>query len=334
MMTLPIIASSFVLVIVRFAGATTRFSQNYTDTRQLSSSRPLPVPCPSALEKERVCYTNLNVPGRHLHRSDGCISSVLCCGKAGQKTLEGFGDTSRRILKTGNPYKLQTGNYMEAFARHLKQWFAETGVSRNVTGIHESRRSRYKDHLLRRKNKQNNRIRGRFLDVGGTGDTRAGMTQSQGKFAQFTGEGLLEYWITDIDPAAGALPRAVVCDLSEDCPQLPTESFDVVFSHVVLEHVRKPWHAVNTIHRVTKPRGLSMHVVPFLHRFETLLPHYFHFTHQGIASLFQDRGFTVLEVGYDFCEHKVPERRSQQGESEMPNTQIKDNWLVYIIAQK
>jgi ubiquinone/menaquinone biosynthesis C-methylase UbiE len=73
----------------------------------------------------------------------------------------------------------------------------------------------------------------------------------------------------DIDPAAASLDRAVVCDLSHECPDLPTSSFDVVFSHVVLEHVRRPWVAVDTIARVTKKGGLSLHVVPFLHRFET-----------------------------------------------------------------
>ena len=71
-----------------------------------------------------------------------------------------------------------------------------------------------------------------------------------------------------------------------------------------------------------------------------VLPHYFHYTHQGIASLFQDRGFQVLEVGYDLCFHKMKNSNHEQRNSTgafagpMPNEQVEENWLVYIVAQK
>ena len=88
------------------------------------------------------------------------------------------------------------------------------------------------------------------------------------------------------------LNRSFTCNIA-DCPSLPGCAFDVVISHVVLEHVdvRRPWEAVRTIARATRPGGLSLHVVPFSHGFERILPH-----------LFQDSGFEVLETGYDLCE--------------------------------
>ena len=66
-----------------------------------------------------------------------------------------------------------------------------------------------------------------------------------------------------------------------------------MLSHAVLEHVKRPWDAVRTIARATRPGGLSLHVVPFSHPYERILPHYFHFTHEGLSSLFQEHGFEV-----------------------------------------
>ena len=126
---------------------------------------------------------------------------------------------------------------------------------------------------------------GALLDVGGTGDTRAGMSQVVGKFHQYTRDGTLAYYVQDVDPAVSMLNRSFTCNIA-DCPSLPSCAFDVVISHVVLEHVdvRRPWEAVRTIARATRPGGLSLHVVPFSHGFERILPH-----------LFQDSGFEVLE---------------------------------------
>ena len=121
-----------------------------------------------------------------------------------------------------NPFELKTGSYMEAFARHMRKWFATTGVATTDGGISSSSSSssssRYHHHHPHHSHQKRSggfrRQRrgllsapvagagvgvagmGKFLDMGGTGDTRAGMQQSAGKFAQFTGGGILEYWIT------------------------------------------------------------------------------------------------------------------------------------------
>ena len=151
----------------------------------------------------------------------------------------------------------------------------------------------------------------------------------------------------DVDDKALDLENSFVCDIAH-CPEIPDCSFDVVFSHVVLEHVKEPWTAIDTLSRITKPGGLSLHVVPFVHRYESVLPHYFHFTHEGLASLFEDRGFDVLEIGYDFCVYDknkpAPAKKSAPGhtkkplppirQSPLPSMQMEDNWLVYIVAQK
>lgn len=149
-----------------------------------------------------------------------------------------------------------------------------------------------------------------------------------------------------MDEKARDLERSFVCDIAH-CPEIPDCSFDVVFSHVVLEHVKEPWMAVDTLRRITKPGGLSLHVVPFVHRYESVLPHYFHFTHEGLTSLFKDRGFDVLEVGYDRCvfdKYKSSARKKSQRnvqdheqaleDRHLPSLQMEENWLVYIVARR
>ena len=66
----------------------------------------------------------------------------------------------------------------------------------------------------------------------------------------------------DVDLAARSVRNSIVCDI-EDCRAASDASFDVTFSHTVLEHVRHPWKAFDTIARVTKPGGLTLHLVPW-----------------------------------------------------------------------
>ena len=90
------------------------------------------------------------------------------------------------------------------------------------------------------------------------------MTQVTSKFQHFAGP--LEYWKLDSDPAAQGLERTLFCDI-EDCPSAETCSFDITFSHTVLEHATRPWLAFDTVARITKKGGLTMHLVPFSYQY-------------------------------------------------------------------
>ena len=109
----------------------------------------------------RKPVTNLSaIPGRHLHRADGCISSVLCCGQAPPSVNQGRGDSgSATTVPAGpdaNEWKFNTGDYMKVFGEQMTSWFLNSGPAGAGT----------------------------FLDVGGTGNTKAGMKQTAFKFAQ------------------------------------------------------------------------------------------------------------------------------------------------------
>jgi SAM-dependent methyltransferase len=72
--------------------------------------------------------------------------------------------------------------------------------------------------------------------------------------------------------------------------QLPFQdnTFDLVISCAVLEHVRYPFEAAREITRVTKPGGLIYADVPFLQPYHGYPSHYYNMTHQGLANLFSE----------------------------------------------
>lgn len=95
----------------------------------------------------------------------------------------------------------------------------------------------------------------------------------------------------DIDPAAPGL------DVVGDAQRLPfrDESFDIVYSLAVLEHVRRPWVAAAEIRRVLRRGGHVVLCVPFLYVIHDEHD-YFRFTDRGIRALFDEAEFEpVLE---------------------------------------
>jgi len=114
----------------------------------------------------------------------------------------------------------------------------------------------------------------------------------------------------------------------ENCPEAPSCEYDVTFSHTVLKHVSRPWDAFDDIGRVTKKEGLTAHVVPISYQYHATTDDNFRFSHKGLESLLEDRGFTVLDVGYDIC--TKPENVLKKNIDEHFDT----IWLVYVIAQK
>lgn len=93
----------------------------------------------------------------------------------------------------------------------------------------------------------------------------------------------------DIDPS---VPRL---DVVADAHWLPfkIESFDIVYSIAVLEHVKKPWVVADEIYRVLRPGGYIVVELPFLN----VIHHehdYFRFTDKGIRSLFDENRFNVI----------------------------------------
>eukprot|EP00536_Pseudo-nitzschia_multiseries_P017977 jgi/Psemu1/293284/fgenesh1_pg.2000_\ len=158
-----------------------------------------------------------------------------------------------------------------------------------------------------------------------TGSTASGMARVTSKFQHFAGP--LQYWKLDSDPAAQHLERTLSCDI-DDCPSAETCAFDVTFSHTVLEHAKRPWKSFQTIARITKRGGLTMHLVPWSYQYHATPDDHYRFSHKALTLLLEDNGFDVLEVGYDIC--SKPEAVMKERVDEHYDVV----WLTYVVGRK
>lgn len=88
-------------------------------------------------------------------------------------------------------------------------------------------------------------------------------------------------------------------DIVGDVMAMPMQdgTYDSVFCLAVLEHVPKPWKAVDELFRVLKPGGGALIYVPFLSPYHAMPGYYgdyFHFTDDGLRVLFE--GWTDIRI--------------------------------------
>jgi len=101
-----------------------------------------------------------------------------------------------------------------------------------------------------------------------------------------------DYKTFDYDATTGA-------DIVGDIHQipLPDGSFNAVICSSVLEHVKDPRQAVKEIHRILKPGGVVLVMVPSIYPYHSRpghYPDYWRFFEDTIKDLFAD--FTQLEI--------------------------------------
>ncbi len=206
-----------------------------------------------------------------------CISGWYCCNKGFEwwDRLDAHRTDNTAFLKLDRNL---FGHYVDIFTKRLNEYYANYPASFGG---------------------------GRFLDIGGTGSTASGMQKVTSKFQHFAGP--LDYWKLDSDPAAKEMERTLFCDI-DDCPEADNCGFDVTFSHTVLEHAKRPWKSFDTIARITKKGGLTLHLVPWSYQYHATPDDNYRFSHKALITLLEDRGFDVLDVGYDICtkqDHKM-----------------------------
>ena len=79
----------------------------------------------------------------------------------------------------------------------------------------------------------------------------------------------------------------IVCD--GDSLPFKDNSFDVVLSLAVLEHVKNPWVHADEMLRVLKPGGIVYADVPFLQPYHGYPHHYYNMTSSGLKNLFEKK---------------------------------------------
>lgn len=140
--------------------------------------------------------------------------------------------------------------------------------------------------------------RGRVLDAGcGYGGWRAAISQTAG-----------EYKSLDVEPRGAAAPTYIGDIMA--MPQVPSDHFDTVVCHQVLEHVPRPWDAMAEFHRLLLPGGRLLLSVPHLSRRHELPHDYFRFTQDGVRALCEGAGLEIVELQaygglFSFLHHQV-----------------------------
>lgn len=130
---------------------------------------------------------------------------------------------------------------------------------------------------------------GTMLEIGGRLNPR------KMDFPQF------HYHALDLKDTPGADVEVAVGDIT-DCPHIPDESYDFIFSLDVFEHIDKPWLAAKEIERLLKPGGVTLHSTLFSWRYHPCPVDYWRFSAEGLESLFQ--GLETVHANFDFAERR------------------------------
>ena len=163
----------------------------------------------------------------------------------------------------------------------------------------------------------------RFLDIGARNGVKADIAHAQG----------FDYHAIDINPQNSEVITGDICN----CPDIADNSFDIVFSLDVLEHVANPWEASKECIRITKPDGLIIHRTLFSYRYHPCPNDYWRFSSQGLEHLFIGTGKakTILK-GYDLRGRRR-DRRGNNLNSSPPVDYLggfRENWQVLWIGRK
>jgi len=299
---------SYRLIVLQKKGAAAKKEDEaMASIAQSQSCASVPILPPGTNEKSPSLSITIDprlMSGKGAKGGDqmACISGWYCCDQ-GTKIWDDL--EKSRTERTGFlqlPRDL-FGHYLTSFSKHLTDFYRTYPANYPADGTKQ----------------------GIFLDIGGTGSVASGMQQVTSKFSNFAGP--LKYWVLDSDPDAKKLTNALVCDI-DDCPAAPDCGYDVTFSHTVLEHAARPWKSFDTIARITRRGGLTLHLVPWSYQYHATPDDNYRFSHKALRTLLEDRGFEVLDVGYDVCtqpEHMLKDRRDEHFER---------IWLTYVVGRK
>ena len=140
----------------------------------------------------------------------------------------------------------------------------------------------------------------------------------------------------DLDMNGSDIPNTIIADITDCRETIPDQSFDIVMSSDVFEHIDRPWLAAAEIGRILKPGGLAITHTLFAWRNHPCPIDYWRYSADCLEFLFSD--LECLEKGYD-----LSERRDDQpgfwpsGLDSVPVDQFggwREHWSVYNVSRK
>ena len=126
--------------------------------------------------------------------------------------------------------------------------------------------------------------RGRVLDAG---SGRGGWSRVISQTAECRDS-------VDLAPRGGERPTWLTDIVN--MPEVPSDHYDTVVCHQVLEHVRRPDAALGEFRRALVRGGHAIVSVPHLSRRHELPHDYQRFTQEGIQALLSDQGLEVVKL--------------------------------------
>ncbi len=144
------------------------------------------------------------------------------------------------------------------------------------------------------------------------------------------------FYYNDLNIAPSDIPNTIISDITNCRNEISDDSFDVVFTSDVFEHIDRPWLAASEIVRILKPEGVAFVFTLWAWRNHPCPIDYWRFSPECLEFLF--KGLSTLEKGFDLSQR----RNNEMGfwESGMDSVPIdvyggwRENWASYHIGIK
>ena len=139
-----------------------------------------------------------------------------------------------------------------------------------------------------------------------------------------------------LDREPSDVPNTIVADITDCRDAVPDESFDLVLSSDVFEHLERPWLAAAEIARILKPGGLAITHTLFSWRSHPRPIDYWRFSKECLEFLFAE--LDCLETGYDLSERRQDRPGTwPDGGDSVPVDELggwREHWSVYHVGRK
>ncbi len=132
------------------------------------------------------------------------------------------------------------------------------------------------------------------------------------------------------------VPDTIVANITNCRDQIPDDTFDLVVSSDVFEHIDRPWMAAQEIGRILKPSGVAVTRTVWSWRNHPCPIDYWRFSPECLEFLFSD--LNLLEKGYDLSLRRQNSMGLMpSGADSVPLDEFggwRENWAVYCVHRK
>lgn len=140
----------------------------------------------------------------------------------------------------------------------------------------------------------------------------------------------------DLNIADSDIPNTIIGDITDCRDVIADESFDLVVSSDVFEHIDRPWLAASEISRILRPGGVAITHTLWAWRNHPCPIDYWRFSAECLEFLFED--LTCIEKGYDLSQRRMDQPGFwRSGRDSVPVDELggwREHWSVYAVCVK